>query len=153
MKKMLTLLIIIAMLLLGLSTIVEAQNKEKTASRTGFFLRIRNRFRDIMGICRGNSSMYIEGTLGHGARFFEINDTELHFGPNWYIHSAISAYDYDRDGTNETIIQEIEGLTSTEISVEGCMHSENWFSVYKINGIEYRTPGQAVWKNKHEFGN
>ena len=147
MKKIVTLSLIIMIVLLGMSLVVEAQNKEKMYSRAGFFERIRNRFRDMMGICKEDDLTVLEGTLGHGARFFQINDTELHFGPNWYIHNTVSSYDYDRDGTNETIIQEIEGLTSTEISVEGCLHSEKWISVYKINGISYREPGQPIWNN------
>ena len=151
MKKIIAIAVVVIMLFLGLSMIVQAQTKEKMYGRTGFFKRIRNRFRDMLGICRGNSSECLQGTLGHGARFFEINDTELHFGPNWYIHTAISAYDYDRDGTNETIIDEIDGLTSIEISVEGCLHSENWISVYKINGIEYRQPGEPIWNAKHQL--
>lgn len=151
MKKILAIAVVTIMLFLGLSMIVQAQTTEKMYNRTGLIKRIRNRFRDMLGICKGNSFEYIEGTLGHGARFFEVNNTELHFGPNWYIHTAISAYDYDRDGTNETIIQEIEGLTSTEISVEGCVHSDNWMSVYKINGIEYRQPGEPIWNAKHQF--
>ena len=153
MKKMMALLTVLLMIVVGLSVVVQAKSDEEMYSRTGFLERIRNRFRDIFGVCRGNSEDYLEGTLGHGARFFEINDTELHFGPNWYIHTAISSYDYDRDGTNETIIEEIDGLTSQTISVEGCLHSDNWMSVYKINGIEYREPGEPIWNAQHQFRN
>jgi hypothetical protein len=151
MKKVMALLIVLMMVFIGLSVVVQAKNEQKMYGRIGFFKRIRNRFRDLLGICKGDSSTLLQGTLGHGARFSQINGTELHFGANWYQNRAISAYDYDRDGTNEKIIHEIEGLFGETVSVEGCLQSEGWISVYKINGIKYREPGQPIWKAEHQL--
>jgi len=118
----------------------------------GLMQRLRNQICDMMGICQGGIILEtIEGTLTFDGTNFYIGEVELHFGPIWYITTAISSYDYDGDGTEETIYDELQGLVGSQITVEGHMQSDNWLSVFSINGITYREPGQAIWAWQHQY--
>jgi hypothetical protein len=82
---------------------------------------------------------------------FYIEMVELHFGPTWYITSAMSSIDYDDDTQLELIIDELLGLVNTTVTVEGHYQSDNWMSVFTINGEVYREPGQPIWASQHEW--
>lgn len=124
----------------------------KNDLKNQFMQRIRNRICDMLGICQGGCNLIeITGILEYDGQLFTIDETELHFGPNWYITSAISAYDYDGDGENELIIDELLGLVGTEVTVAGHMQSDNWMSVFTINGQVYREPGQPIWASQHQW--
>ena len=114
--------------------------------------RIRNRICDVLGICQGGCNLTnITGILEYDETNFFIGEVELHFGPNWYITAAIAVEDYDGDGEKELIIDELLGLVGTEVTVEGHMQSENWMSVFTINGMVYREPGQPIWAAQHHW--
>jgi hypothetical protein len=118
----------------------------------GLMQRLRNRICDTMGICQGGCTLVtIEGILTFDGTDFYVNGVELHFGPIWYITSAVSAYDYDGDGTKELIYDEFQGLVGITISVEGHMQSEDWMSVFSINGMVYREPGSPIWASQHQY--
>ena len=115
-------------------------------------LRLRNRICDTIGICLGGCNLTeITGTFEYDEINFFIGDVELHFGPNWYIESAIATEDYDNDGENELVIDELLGLVGTEITVEGHLQSDGWMSVFSINGLVYREPGQPIWAAQHHW--
>jgi hypothetical protein len=111
---------------------VEAgENMEKQKQTTpldgnqfGLWERMRNRIRDTLGICDGNCNEMVEVT--------GVSITE-------------SAIDYDGDGIEELIIDELQGLVGTTVTMEGHMQSDNWFSVFIINGEAYRDVGKPVW--------
>ena len=114
--------------------------------------RIRNRICDVLGICQGGCNLTnITGILEYDETNFFIGEVELHFGPNWYITAAIAVEDYDGDGEKELIIDELLGLVGTEVTVEGHMQSDNWMSVFTINGMVYREPGQPIWAAQHHW--
>lgn len=118
----------------------------------GLMQRFRNQICDMMGICQGGCNLTtVEGVLSFDGSNFYIGDVELHFGPAWYITTAISAYDYDGDGTEESVYAELQGLVGSHITVEGHMQSDNWLSVFSINGTPYREPGQAIWAWQHQY--
>jgi hypothetical protein len=118
----------------------------------GLMQRLRNRICDTMGICQGGCTLEtIEGVLTFDGTYFYINGVELHFGPTWYITNAVSAYDYDGDGTKELIYDELQGLVGDTISVEGHMQSDDWMSVFSINGVIYREPGSPIWVSQHQY--
>jgi len=109
----------------------------------GVMQQIMNRIRDMLGICQGGCNLTeLTGIMTYDGTNFFITTVELHFGPNWYITSAISAVDYDNDGTFELIIDELLGLVDTTVTVEGHYQSGDWMSVFTINGEIYREPGQ-----------
>jgi len=115
-------------------------------------LRLRNRICDTIGICLGGCNLTeITGTFEYDDINFFIGDVELHFGPDWYITTAIATQDYDNDGENELIIDELLGLVGTEITVEGHLQSDDWMSVFTINSIVYREPGQPIWAAQHHW--
>jgi hypothetical protein len=116
------------------------------------FIRLRNRICDTIGICLGGCNLTeITGTFEYDEINFFIGDVELHFGPNWYITAAIASEDYDNDGENELVIDELLGLVGTEVTVEGHLQSDDWMSVFTINGIVYREPGQPIWASQHQW--
>lgn len=115
-------------------------------------LRIRNRICDTVGICQGGCNLTnITGILEYDDIHFSVGDVELHFGPNWYINSAIAAEDYDGDGENELVIDELLGLVGTEVTIGGHLQSNDWMSVFTINGLVYREPGQPIWASQHQW--
>jgi len=124
----------------------------KNVLRNQFMQRIRNMVCDMLGICQGGCNLIeIIGILEYDEQYFTTDEIELHFGPNWYINSAISSLDYDGDGEEELIIDELLGLVGTEVTVEGHMQSDNWMSVFTINGMVYREPGQPIWASQHQW--
>jgi len=119
---------------------------------SGTMQRLRNRICDTLGICQGGCDLItLTGLLTYDGTDFYIDGTELHFGPTWYISSAESTIDYDQDGTLEIIYDELQGLVGTEITVEGHEQSDQWMSVFTINGELYREPGQPIWSSEHQW--
>jgi|GEM_PF-1566017 len=118
----------------------------------GFMQQLRNRIRDMLGICQGGANLTeLTGVLTYDGTNFYIGLVELHFGPTWYITSAMSAVDYDGDTQLELIIDELLGLVNTTVTVKGHYQSDNWMSVFTINGEVYREPGQPIWAAQHEW--
>ena len=115
--------------------------------------KLYNRLCDMLGWCRGTGVDLeeITGTFTYDGINFYIEDAELHFGPTWYITSWISDVDYDGDGEGETIFDELQGLVGTTVTVEAHEQSENWYSVFTINGETYREPGVPVWAGIHTW--
>lgn len=134
---------------------LETEIENEARDRIRLLERIRYRIRDVLGRYRGEIELTeINGTLEYNYIFFKIGDVELHFGPNWYMIAVISAYDYDQDGdNNETVYNELLGLVESgeNVSVEGYLQSENWLSVFSINGIEYREEGKPIWASEHTW--
>ena len=116
-------------------------------NQLGFLERIRNRIYDTLGICDGNCTEMVEvtGVLTYDGTYFYVDEVEVHFGPVWYISITDSAVDYDSDGSEELIIDELQGLVGETVSMEGHMQSDNWLSVFIINGEAYRDVGKPVW--------
>ena len=80
-----------------------------------------------------------------------IDDVELHFGPDWFIESAVSNVDYDNNGELELVYDELQGLVGFEVTAEGHLQSSGWMSVFTINGEIYREPGQPIWASQHQW--
>lgn len=118
----------------------------------GLMQQIRNRIRDLLGMCQGGANLTeLTGIMTYDGKNFYIELVELHFGPTWYITSAISAVDYDQDGEFELVIDELLGLVNTTVTVEGHYQSDDWMSVFTINGEVYREPGQPIWAAQHHW--
>jgi hypothetical protein len=93
------------------------------------------------GGCQNNSTMTeITGTLVlYNNTKFKIDTTTLNFGGYCYINSTTSPYDFDGDGTIETILNELIGLVGTSITVKRYLVCQNSkLIVFYINGILYR---------------
>ena len=106
------------------------ERQEQTApldgNQLGLWERIRNRIRDTLGICDGNCNEMVEvtGVLTYDGTYFYVDDVEVHFGPVWYVSITESAIDYDGDGIEELIIDELQGLVGTTVTLEGHMQSD-----------------------------
>ena len=126
-----------------------------TDNTNGPMQKLFNRFCDMIGWCRGTglkaNLVNITGLFEYDGTDFYIDEATLHFGPSWYIESAESSVDYDGDGTNEYVIDELLGLVGTEITVGAHEQSDNWYSVFTINGEIYREPGVPVWAGNHHW--
>lgn len=131
----------------------QTQNQYQSSSGgNGLMQQLRNRIRDMLGLCQGGANLTeLTGVLTYDGSNFYIDVVELHFGPTWYITSAMSAVDYDGDTQLELIIDELLGLVNTTVTVEGHYQSDNWMSVFTINGEIYREPGQPIWALQHEW--
>lgn len=104
----------------------------------------------MLGICLGGCNLTeITGVLVYDGKDFFINDTELHFGPFWFINISESSEDYDGDGEIEVIFDELLGLVGSQVTVEGHNQSSGWMSVFTINGMTYRDPGQPIWSSQN----
>jgi hypothetical protein len=127
-------------------------NYQPLPSGNGIMQRIMNRVRDMLGICQGGCNLTeLTGIMTYDGSNFFIDPVELHFGPNWYITSAISAVDYDNNGELELVIDELFGLVNTTVTVEGHYQAQDWMSVFTINGEVYREPGQPIWAAQHHW--
>ena len=128
---------------------IEKPNQAITldGNQLGFLERLRNRIRDTLGICAGECKELVEisGVLTYDGAYFYVDEVEVHFGPVWYISKTDSAIDYDNDGELELIIDELYGLVGETVTLKGYMQSDNWFSVFIINGEAYRDIGKPVW--------
>jgi hypothetical protein len=161
MKKIMLLILITATLLIGTTEVIAYSSQHHNEinidykplpNGNGLMQRLRNRICDTLGICQGGCNLItLSGILTYDGTNFFIDDTELHFGPMWYITSAESAIDYDQDGTLEIIYDELQGLVGTEITIKGHEQSDQWVSVFTINGEVYREPGQPIWSSQHQF--
>ena len=122
---------------------------------SGPMQKLYNRLCDMIGWCKGTGLIAnlenITGLFEYDGTNFYIGDAELHFGPTWFINSANSSVDYDGDGENELIIDELLGLVDTEITVGAHEQSEDWYSVFTINGELYREPGVPIWAGIHTW--
>lgn len=128
------------------------ENSQPLPGGNGLMQQIRNRIRDMLGMCQGGANLTeLTGIMTYDGTNFFIEPVELHFGPNWYITSAMSAVDYDQDGELELVIDELLGLVDTEVTVEGHYQSDDWMSVFTINGEVYREPGQPIWAAQHQW--
>ena len=156
-KTMLVTSLVIAVLLFGAilsssAIAISDDNNQPLPNGNGMLQRIRNRICDMLGICQGGCELTeLTGILEYDEENFFIGEVELHFGPEWYIIAAISAEDFDGDGEYELVIDELLGLVGTEITVECHLQSENWMSVFTINGLIYREPGQPIWAAQHHW--
>ncbi|MFO7676906.1 MAG: hypothetical protein R6V50_00770 [Thermoplasmatota archaeon] len=156
-KNMLVIALVTGVLLLGIvfsgtAVTYDQNNSNQLGNGNNLVQRIRNRVCDMLGICQGGCELTeLTGVLEYDEVNFFIEDVELHFGPNWYITAAISSEDFDGDGEYELIIDELLGLVGIEITVEGHLQSENWMSVFTINGLVYREPGQPIWAAQHHW--
>lgn len=118
----------------------------------GLMQQFRNRILDMLGICQyGANLTELSGVLTYDGTNFFIGDVEVHFGPTGYISAAMSTTDYDKDSQLELIIDELLGLVGSTVAVEGHYQSDNWMSVFTINGEVYREPGQPIWAAQHEL--
>ena len=125
----------------------QSQGMPLDGNQFGLLERLRNRIRDTLGICTGecNDLIEISGVLTFDGTYFYVDNVEVHFGPVWYISKTDSAIDYDNDGIKELIIDEFYGLVGETVTLKGHMQSDNWFSVFIINGEAYRDIGKPVW--------
>jgi len=73
-----------------------------------------------------NGSYYIDGFM-------------ISFGPEWFLENRTARSDYDRDGTYETIKEELEGLEGTDVTIMGILRNDTILAFY-IDGIWYRNP-------------
>lgn len=92
--------------------------------------------------CHNNSNMTeITGVLIQEGSNFKIGSVILSFGCYNYISTTIAPYDFDNDGTIETILNELLGLVGTSITVEGYLRCNGTkLNVFYLNGILIRTP-------------
>jgi len=127
-------------------------NQQPIPNGDGPMQRFMNRIRDMLGICQGGCNLEnLTGVMTYDGTNFFITTVELHFGPTWYITSAMSAVDYDEDGELELVIDELLGLVNTTVTVQGHYQADDWMSVFTINGEVYREPGQPIWAAQHEW--
>jgi hypothetical protein len=84
-------------------------------------------------------SQTLSGTFSQSGLNYFIEATQVHFGPTWYLASTKAFADYDKDGTVETIAQELSGLVGTTVTLTGCTGA-GVFNVFTINGSFYRDP-------------
>jgi len=125
----------------------QKQTAPLDGNQFGLWERIRNRICDTFGICNGDCTEMVEvtGMLSYDGTYFYVDDVEVHFGPVWYVSTTEAAIDYDGDGVEEPIIDELQGLVGTTVTMEGHMQSDNWLSVFTINGETYRDIGKPIW--------
>jgi hypothetical protein len=90
--------------------------------------------------CHNNSNMTtITGVLIQEGANYKIGTTTLNFGCYNYINTTMSPYDFDGDGTIETILNELLGMIGTSITVQGFLSCHGTkLNVYYINGLLYR---------------
>jgi len=79
---------------------------------------------------------------------FAINGIDLDLGPDRWVATAPAFDDYDRDGTSEPLLDELEGLLGNEATVLARVDDEgDDATVYVINGRTYREVGGPIpWR-------
>ncbi|MCD6147513.1 MAG: hypothetical protein J7J34_05900 [Thermoplasmata archaeon] len=98
----------------------------------------------------------VTGVLTQDGVYFYLDGLRLYVGPYWYISIKESAYDYDGDGNTETIIEELQGLTGTTVTITGSLHdgiAGQRLTVFHINDMLYREEGKPIWAGGHHGGN
>ncbi len=76
---------------------------------------------------------------------FAIDGIDLDLGPDRWVATAPAFDDYDRDGTREPLLEELEGLLGTEATVLVRVDDEgDDATVYAINGRPYRDVGGPI---------
>lgn len=91
------------------------------------------------GGCNNSTFTNLTGVLAKQNMTFKIGTVRLNFGPYWYINATTASYDYDGDGSVETILAELNGLVGATVTLYGkfaCQQTR--FMVMKINGLPYR---------------
>ncbi|MEA2054904.1 MAG: hypothetical protein U9O96_07375 [Candidatus Thermoplasmatota archaeon] len=81
----------------------------------------------------------VSGTFSCEDGPYYVDGQVVSFGPEWFIENVTARSDYDRDGTYETIKEELKGLNGTKVTVIGIMKNDGIIAFY-INGIWYRNP-------------
>lgn len=151
-KKILALGIISLFVIGGITTSAAAL---PTDDSSGPLQKLYYRLCDMFGWCIGTgltaNLVEITGLFEYDGTNFYIGEAELHFGPTWYIQNAESSTDYDNDGVKEYIFDELQGLVGTTVTVMAHEQSEDWYSVFEINGDTYREPGVPIWAGTHTW--
>lgn len=94
----------------------------------------------------------LEGTLersGGDADDFSIGVVELEFGPEDWVQTAGALEDYDRDGTPEKLVDELEGLVGHAVTVLVRLDDDgDEADVFELNGLRYRDSagGPVPWQ-------
>lgn len=79
---------------------------------------------------------------------FEVAGVDLDLGPESWLLSAGPVADFDGDGTLRPVLEELEGLVGTEVTVLGRLDDDgDELEVYVIQDLELRsTSGPAPWE-------
>lgn len=94
----------------------------------------------------------LEGTLerrGDDADGFFIGVVELEFGPEDWVQTVGALQDYDRDGTPERLLDELEGLVGRPVTALVRLDDDgDEADVFELNGLRYRDSagGPAPWQ-------
>lgn len=87
----------------------------------------------------------VTGTLESCGVELCVGDTEVDFGPWWYLNETESERDFDGDGTIQTLGAELEGLIGSVVVLEVEV-GPNDADVYVVNGSAWRPlEGPAPW--------
>lgn len=80
---------------------------------------------------------------------FEVAGVDLELGPESWLLSAGPVADFDGDGTLRPVLEELEGLVGTEVTVLGRLDDDgDELEVYVIQGLQLRsTSGPAPWES------
>ncbi|HDS59714.1 MAG TPA: hypothetical protein ENN54_05430, partial [Thermoplasmatales archaeon] len=81
----------------------------------------------------------VAGTLTWDGEYYRVDDTPVWFGPTRYLENSTARSDYDRDGTYESMAQELAGLEGSPVTIKG-IQSNDMLIVRYVNGIWYRAP-------------
>ena len=81
----------------------------------------------------------VSGILSYENGTYYVSSQAVSFGPEWFVENVTARSDYDRDGTYETMKEELEGLKGTEVTIMGVMKNDT-INAFYINGIWYRNP-------------
>ena len=93
----------------------------------------------------------VTGTLTKDGICYFMDEMRLHVGPYWYLTLADAAQDYDGDGTTERLVDELDGLLGTQVTIDGSLHESTvtWLSFFYINEMLYREEGRPIWAGGH----
>jgi hypothetical protein len=76
-------------------------------------------------------------SINNGTYF--VDPYSLSFGPEWLLQNITARSDYDRDGTYETLEEELDGLAGEIITIMGVLKEDTIMPFY-INHIWYKNP-------------